>query len=81
MGQAGFVQGVKARGKYYYYVRRAFRADDQKVKKINLIALGRKENALSLLKSYINGEDVPAVLSKYKVEEFERWIKYIEEKE
>jgi len=45
------------------------------------MGLGQKENALSLLSSWIEDvSNVPDLMKNYEKEDFERWIKYVESK-
>lgn len=81
MKPAGFVQAVKSRGKYYFYVRIAFRDENKKKRNKNIASLGQKENALSLINSWMNdSKTIPEVLGKYDKEDFLKWISYIENK-
>lgn len=82
MSKPGFVQAVKARGKYYYYVRRAYRDIEKKVQKENLYSLGRKEKAHETISTWLRDPSaIPENLRKYKKTDFEHWLKFIEEKE
>lgn len=79
--RSGFVQAVKARGKYYFYVRIAYRDDMKRKRNKNILALGQKEVAISLLSSWIeDGNVVPDELKKYASGDFERWLKYVQDK-
>lgn len=81
MSKSGFVQAVKSKGYYYYYVRISYRDEEKKPRNKNLIGLGQKENALLLINSWINNKAlVPEVLNKYNIEDFYKWISYIESK-
>lgn len=81
MSKSGFVQAVKSKGCYYFYVRISYRDEEKKPRNKNLIGLGQKENALFLINSWINKkEEVPEVLHKYNIEDFYKWISYIESK-
>lgn len=81
MKPAGFVQAVKSRGKYYFYVRIAYRDADKKKRNKNIAALGQKDTALSQLKLWLSDpEMLPDELNKYSVEDLKDWIKYVESK-
>lgn len=81
MFRNGFVQAVKAKGTVYFYVRISFRNEQKKTRSRNVLGLGQKENALSLLQSWIDEEkNIPDNMKGYKKEQFEKWIKYIENK-
>lgn len=81
MSKSGFVQAVKSRGKYYYYVRVSYRDENKKPRNKNLLGLGQKENAISLIKSWMdNNITIPEILEKYDREDFLNWISYIESK-
>lgn len=81
MSKAGFVQAVKARGKYFFYVRKSFRDENKKPKNKNIFSLGQKEKALSSLNEWVKDhESAPDVLQKYSVEDFKNWIEYVENK-
>lgn len=81
MTKSGFVAAVKARGKYYFYVRKSFRDENKKPRNVALMGLGQKENALSLLNYWIEDEkNVPDNMRKYGVEDFKKWIEYVESK-
>jgi len=81
MSKSGFVQAVKARGKYFFYVRISFRNEEKQPRQKNVMSLGQKESALNLLSSWIEDvSNVPDPVKKYKKEDFERWLKYVESK-
>lgn len=81
MSKRGFVTAVKARGKYFFYVRISFRNEEKQPRHKNVMGLGQKENALSLLSSWIEDvSNVPDPMKNYEKEDFERWIKYVESK-
>lgn len=81
MARAGYVQGVKSRGKYFFYVRRSYRNKEGKPVNESIIALGQKEKALKLLQSWIDDpETKPEAMQKYKEESFKKWMDYILEK-
>lgn len=81
MKQAGFVQAVKSRGKYYFYVRIAYRDENKKKRNKNIAALGQKDKAISLLKSWLSDPlMLPGKLSKYSEDDLKEWIKYVESK-
>lgn len=78
MARAGYVQAVKSRGKYFFYVRKSFRNEDGKPRTKNILALGQKEKAIEVLQKCIsNPSDKPEALKKYNVEDFNNWIEYI----
>lgn len=78
MARAGYVQGVKSRGKYFFYVRKSFRNEDGKPRTQNLMALGQKEKALETLESWIDDPSKkPDVVRKYNTEVLKKWIHYI----
>ncbi|MFP7202639.1 hypothetical protein SFC08_16840 [Lysinibacillus halotolerans] len=80
--KTGFIQCVIARNKKYYYLRRAYRDSSQQVKKENIYNFGRKEKALSTIESWLNNSKcIPEEMNKYDVEDFKKWIDYINEKE
>lgn len=81
MSKSGFVQAVKSRGKYYFYVRVSYRDKDKKPRNKNVAALGQKENALALLKQWLSDPVLlPDNLNKYNVDDLKDWIKYVESK-
>lgn len=81
MSKRGFVAAVKARGNYFFYVRISFRDENKKPRNKNVMGLGRKENALSLLQSWIEDENnIPDNMKMYGVEDFRKWIEYVERK-
>lgn len=81
MSRTGFVQAVKARGKYYFYVRISFRDENKKPKNKNLMGLGQKEKAHLLLQSWIDDKNsIPEVMKKYNQEDFKKWLKYVQDK-
>lgn len=81
MSKSGFVQAVKARGNYFFYVRISYRDKDKKPRNKNIFSLGQKEKAIQLLKSWVvNSEIVPEELKKYNEEDFKKWIKYVDSK-
>lgn len=82
MSKPGFVQAHKARGKYYYYVLRAYRDQDKKVQKEYLLSLGRKQNAFDTITNWLRDPStIPENMKKYKEDDFKNWLKYIEERE
>lgn len=81
MKKPGFVQAVKSRGKYYYYVRRAFREKENIIKK-NIFALGQKEKAIETIDKWIeNRVDLPEEMKNYSKDDLLHFKRYIEEKE
>lgn len=81
MNKSGFVQAVKARGNYYFYVRVSYRDKNKKPRSKNLIGLGQKDKAITLINTWIKDKElIPEVLEKYNVDDFEKWIYYIENK-
>lgn len=81
MARAGYVQGVKSRGKYFFYVRKSFRNEDGQPRTKNILALGQKEKALESLQSWIDEPSKkPDAVSKYKAEDFTNWMEYIQGK-
>lgn len=81
MSKSGFVQMVKSRGKYYFYVRVSYRDKDKKPRNKNISALGQKDNAISLLKNWLlDLSMLPEELNKYSADDIKDWIKYVESK-
>lgn len=81
MARAGYVQGVKSRGKYFFYVRKSFRNAEGKTDNKILFALGQKEKALEKLNEWLaDPSKKPEVIEKYKQEDILRWIEYVENK-
>lgn len=81
MSNSGFVQAVKAKGKFFFYVRISFRDENKKPRNKNIFGLGQKENAILLLNSWlVDSEIVPEVLKKYTKDDFKKWISYVEGK-
>lgn len=81
MSKSGFVQMVKSRGKYYFYVRVSYRDQDKNPRNKNIAALGQKDNAISLLKNWLlDNSLLPEELNKYSAEDIKDWIKYVESK-
>lgn len=81
MSKSGYVAAVKARGKYFFYVRKSFRNEQKKPTAKNIMGLGQKENALATLQSWIDNEkNVPDNMRIYREEDFKKWIKYVEGK-
>lgn len=81
MSTSGFVQAVKARGNYFFYVRISYRDKDKKPRNKNIFSLGQKEKAIKLLNSWVvDREIVPEELKKYNEDDFKRWITYVEGK-
>lgn len=77
----GYVQAVKAKGENYFYVRFSFRNEKKMPQAKNLLGLGRKNNALEQLQSWIEDENtIPEIMEGYTKEQFIKWVQYVENK-
>lgn len=83
MKKLGYIQAVTAKGNLYFYVRRSFRdkKDPSKVKKKNVLKLGKSDEAEKKLLNWIeNVEELPSELSGFSSEDLSEWLAYVRAK-
>lgn len=87
MKRKGFIVKVKARGKYYYYIRVSERIKNSLGQSIptnrNVYALGRKQSALDTLNGWKSNIDMfPDELKEkgFNIENVDLWLEQLKEK-
>lgn len=79
MDKVGFVAKVKAKGRYYFYLRKSF-WENNKPKNKNLYSFGNEAKAIILIEEWIRRpESFPGELKElgYDLEDAARWLQEI----
>jgi hypothetical protein len=77
--KVGFIHRFKAKGRYYYYLRKSIWKDGTS-KKMTIYCFGNKEKAIENLNRWITEEEfIPEELKNlgFNKDDFTKWLMYI----